>query len=213
MSAPTDIAGPAALALAALTPPQRAFLAALPKAELHAHLNGSIPLPLLQQLAAEYTPTPTSDPAPAPAPDAPAVHAGLARLTQPLAHIADFFALFPAIYALTATPPAVARAARAVLHAFLDADAAYLELRTTPRAAPGMTQRDYLAAVLAEVERWPPARAALLVCVDRRMPADAAAAVVRLAAALRAEGRRVVGVDLCGDPLVRAPRVCARLLT
>ena len=49
-----QIAGYARAALDSLTPAQITFLQSLPKAELHAHLNGSIPLPVLQELAAEY---------------------------------------------------------------------------------------------------------------------------------------------------------------
>ena len=99
-----QIAGPAAEALASLAPAQLAFLHALPKAELHAHLNGSIPLPVLHALAESYVPDAAS-------PDAAAVRAGLAQLQRgvTLDAIGDFFGLFPAIYALTATPPALAR--------------------------------------------------------------------------------------------------------
>ena len=48
-----EIAGFAADALHALTPAQIVFLRALSKAELHAHLNGCIPVQVLRKLAAE----------------------------------------------------------------------------------------------------------------------------------------------------------------
>jgi len=48
------IAGPAADALASLTPAQVTFLRSVEKAELHAHLNGSIPIGTLKELAREY---------------------------------------------------------------------------------------------------------------------------------------------------------------
>ena len=114
----------------------------------------------------------------------------------------------------TASAEGLAQATRAVLALFLDSDAdaplresqaAYLELRTTPRAsAPHMTRRQYLETVLDELERYPASRAALIVSVDRRMDATVAEEVVALAVQLCQEGRRVVGVDLCGDPLVSA---------
>ncbi|KAH9927428.1 Metallo-dependent hydrolase [Epithele typhae] len=216
-----QVAGPAGAALASLTHAQLTFLQHLPKAELHAHLNGSIPLPVLQSLAASYAPPTTTSTTTSSSSSSSssssitpeAVHAGIAALQAGvvLAEIDDFFGLFPAIYALTATPAALARAAAAVLAHFLEPapgptpdgaplppQAAYLELRSTPRATP--TRAAYLDAVLAEVERYPPERAALVVSLDRRMaPADAAECVA-LAVALRRAGRRVVGVDLCGTP-------------
>ncbi|PCH33178.1 Metallo-dependent hydrolase [Wolfiporia cocos MD-104 SS10] len=210
------IAGPAAAALASLTPAQLHFLRALPKAELHAHLNGSIPLPALQDLANQYLQTEQED--------SDAVRASIAQLQAgvTLNEIHEFFGLFPAIYALTSTPTALAQAARAVLAHFLlprtsllDPDpasstkpsspdgkfpeAAYLELRTTPRETSAMSRMKYVETVLDEVERYPADRAALIVSLDRRMSADVAAECVRCAVQLKEAGRRVVGIDLCGD--------------
>ncbi|KAI0271670.1 hypothetical protein BC834DRAFT_967114 [Gloeopeniophorella convolvens] len=137
------------------------------------------------------------------------IAAGLARLQAsagtPLHAITDFFSLFPAIHLLTSAPAPLTRATHGVLAAFLDGappDAAYIELRTTPRATPHMSRRACIEAVLRAVEARPAARAALVVSVDRRMAPSEACEVVRLAAQLRREGRRVVGVDLCGDPTV-----------
>ncbi len=48
------VEGFAAAALNALPAEKLAFIASLPKAELHAHLNGSIPLACLQELAREF---------------------------------------------------------------------------------------------------------------------------------------------------------------
>lgn len=194
----TPIAGPAAVALAALTPAQLSFIRSLPKAELHAHLNGSIPLSVLQSLAAERL---QSDPSSA---------ANLAALEKGvvLNEISDFFGLFPAIYSLTNTAPALARVTRAVLEQFLGPGAdgqpecTYIELRTGPRATEHLTRRRYLEAVLDEIEKYPVERAALIVALDRPVNLEVLREVVALAAALRGEGRRVVGVDLCGDPLV-----------
>ncbi|EKM60656.1 uncharacterized protein PHACADRAFT_133307 [Phanerochaete carnosa HHB-10118-sp] len=200
-----DIAGYAADALASLTPEEIEFLRELPKAELHAHLNGSIPIPLLQKIAneADFSSSAISS---------DAVKAGIEQLKTGVVfnELHDFFGLFPAIYALTATPETLAEAARAVLAQFLEPDpvspkgqpmAAYLELRSTPRTTPNMSRKQYLEAVLDEVERYPVERAALIVSLDRRMDAKTAEEIVSLAIKLRQEGRRVVGVDLCGDPL------------
>jgi adenosine deaminase len=206
-------AGPGEAALRALTPSQLSFLERLPKAELHAHLNGSIPLPLLQDLAREYTYTPpTDDDAGGVGIEAAEVLANVQRLRAGSAFstIDEFFKLFPAIYALTSTPASLKRVTRAVLSHFLDpssssaaAAVVYIELRTTPRETPHMSRRVYLETVLDEIETRSPDAAALIVSLDRRMTPDVAQEALELAIQLRREGRRVVGVDLCGDPTVR----------
>jgi adenosine deaminase len=148
------------------------------------------------------------------------VLAGVQRLQTGVAlgTIDDFFQLFPAIYALTSTPASLARATRGVLSHFLDPpssnstthattapEVAYIELRTTPRETAHMSRRAYLETVLDEIEVRPPDAAALIVSLDRRMTPEVAREVLALAVQLRREGRRVVGVDLCGDPTVRLP--------
>ena len=224
MSGPAPALAPADAALRALTPSQLAFLQRLPKAELHAHLNGSIPLQVLQSLAREYASASASSPAPNTntAITASDVLAGVQHLQTGVSFntVADFFTLFPAIYALTADPASLRLATRAVLAHFLDdpdpattttatattgqGQVAYIELRTTPRATPHMSRRVYLETVLDEIEARAQDAAALIVSLDRRMAPDVAREVLDLAVQLRREGRRVVGVDLCGDPTVRA---------
>ncbi|KAJ6585677.1 Metallo-dependent hydrolase [Mycena capillaripes] len=193
-----QISGPAAMALDSLSPSQLSFIQTLPKAELHAHLNGSIPILELQQMAHEYAQTSdkiASD----------SVKEGITKLQNGvvLDEIYDFFNLFPAIYALTSNPASLQRATRAVLAQFLDGthpQCAYLELRSTPRETPAMNKLEYVRTVLEEVERYHKSRAALIVSLDRRMSAEVLRECVAIASQLKAEGRRVVGVDLCGDP-------------
>ncbi|KZT09056.1 Metallo-dependent hydrolase [Laetiporus sulphureus 93-53] len=199
---PHKIAGYAADALHSLTPSQIKFLQALPKAELHAHLNGSIPLSTLQKLAHDYHSTNAHA-----ASEKDVVRAGIERLQRGvvLSEIHEFFGLFPAIYALTSTPDALEKATNAVMHHFLGdsldeyPQAAYLELRTTPRETPSMSRLQYLETVLNQVEKYPEHRAALIVSLDRRMSSEVAAECVDCAVKLKARGRRVVGMDLCGD--------------
>jgi adenosine deaminase len=210
------VAGFAAEALRSLTPAQVAYIKRLPKAELHAHLNGSIPLPVLRQLALEHAAADKSDSTYTPARLSPIVQAGLERLQNgvELNQIHDFFGLFPAIYALTSTPVAVRRATRGVLHEFLGGDnpqCAYLELRTTPRETPAMGRLEYMRAVLEEVEQYPPEAAAVIISLDRKMEEAVVEQCLDIARRLREEGRRIVGVDLCGDPTVRS-RLFAHLL-
>ena len=177
----------------------------MPKAELHAHLNGCIPLKTLQELA-EATPASSLY-------QDDLIKSGLETLRAgvELDDLDNFFALFPAIYALTSTPHATRFATKAVLRQFLEPgylrandppQCEYLELRTTPRANENMTREEYLNAVLDEVEVYTPDKAALLVSVDRRMSEEDAISVVEVAIKLRTQGRRVVGIDLCGTPTV-----------
>ncbi|KDQ59526.1 hypothetical protein JAAARDRAFT_174899 [Jaapia argillacea MUCL 33604] len=198
----------AAEALASLTDAQISFLQALPKAELHTHLNGSIPLPILQELAHAFLDKSSVNGSGGVSAVSESVKAGIERLELgvELNEIHDFFSLFPAIYALTSTPQALRTVTLAILEAFLDGlkpQCTYLELRTTPRETPAMTRREYLEAVLAEMEKFDPEgrRVNLIVSVDRRMSEGVVDEIMDLAIALRDEGRRVVGIDLCGDPL------------
>jgi adenosine deaminase len=195
------IAGPAAAALDSLSSSQIHFLRSLPKAELHAHLNGSIPISVLQELGSEY------DSIDSPSVDNESVKAGISKLRDgpSLETISDFFSLFPAIYALTSTPASLRRATRAVLSTFLDGDLPqcnYLELRTTPRQTGTMDRNQYLRVVLEELERYDQSRVGLIISLDRRMGDDVLSECVKLACELKAEGKRVVGMDLCGDPTV-----------
>jgi adenosine deaminase len=234
---------PADAALRALSPSQLAFLERLPKAELHAHLNGSIPLPLLQELAREYVSSAATgdDDGGTTSATTTAIAEILARVQHlqtgvELSVIDDFFPIFSAVYALTSTPASLKRVTRGVLSHFLDPQPApvpvpastsasasvpqangnaseaggwaavqYIELRTTPRATPHMTYRLYLETVLDEIEARAPDAAALIVCLDRRMTPEIAREVLELALQLRREGRRVIGLDLCGDPAAVRP--------
>ncbi|KAF9074507.1 hypothetical protein BDP27DRAFT_1317224 [Rhodocollybia butyracea] len=209
------VAGPAALALSSLSQTQLSFIKTLPKAELHAHLNGCVPISALRELAKAYN-VPIS-------PDTTTLNnaqiaGGINNLENfDLDDIHGFFAAFGTIYALIATRDALAEATRAVLVQFLgpsspsfdsESECTYLELRTTPRTTQTLSVEEYLDNVLAEVERYPSNRAALILSLDRRMPLSATGDgkpaiqdVVEIAIRLKQAGRRVVGLDLCGDPL------------
>lgn len=68
-----------------------------------------------------------------------------------------------------------------------------------------MSRRQYLEAVLDQVEKYPARTAALIVSIDRRMSIEDVMECVDLSIALKSSGRRVVGIDLCGDPLSGTP--------
>lgn len=98
----TQIAGPAADTLYSLVLAQIGFLQPTPKIELHAHVNGTIPFLLLQELATERFSTPS--------------------LTRPFARRSTRYAQVPRsrismiswIYALTPAPLTVVHAADAL---------------------------------------------------------------------------------------------------
>jgi len=197
----SEIAGPAAAALSSLSPDDVIFLQSLPKAELHAHLNGSIPIKTILELAQQYSPSSAQT---------TAVADTIEKLKSGviLNEIFDFFSLMPAIYALTSTLESVVIVTRAVLQSFLNTtgddtetpQCAYLELRTTPRTTPHMTRERYLTVVLDEIEMYPATQAALIVSVDRRMSDLDVEECISLAIEMKNRGRRVVGIDVCGDP-------------
>lgn len=200
-----NIAGPAAAALGSLTDEQLSFIRSLPKAELHAHLNGSIPIVVLQDLAREYHQSNSTSPSIGTLSNE-MIQSGINKLLDGPAidQISDFFSLFPAIYALTSTPSSLGRAARAVLSSFLDGEHAqctYLELRTTPREAPGMSREAYLRVVLKELSLYDKRQVGLIVSLDRRMGEEVLRESLDVSKKLKEEGERIVGVDLCGDPM------------
>ena len=115
------------------------------------------------------------------------------------------------IHRVTTSHAAIARITREVIDDFASDGVVYLELRTTPKhnAAADVTKRSYVAAVLDGVAAACCGRGGgdgssgaivvrLLLSIDRREGAEAAAETVALAAEFA--GRGVVGVDLSGDP-------------
>ena len=76
----------------------------------------------------------------------------------------------------------------------------YLELRTTPRTAPGMDKDSYVNTILSCIKAHGGElmMVHLILSIDRRNTASEAMDVVDLAMKYHSEG--VVGVDLCGDP-------------
>jgi adenosine deaminase len=63
-----------------------------------------------------------------------------------------------------------------------------------------MTRERYLAVVLDEIEMYPATQATLIVSVDRRMSVLDVEECISLAIKMKNRGRRVVGIDVCGDP-------------
>lgn len=181
------------------------FMRALPKAELHAHLSGSISKECLHDIWRR-----NQD------------RGQCLELEDPLTAIrsgndgfVDFVAFFPLfdsyIYALCNDIASVKYATERVLKEFSADGVRYLELRTTPRecVATGMGKEDYVKAVHDVILQWNQSERLklevfLILSVDRRMTLEEAMAVIDLAIQYQhnsADSRGcVVGVDLCGNP-------------
>ena len=166
----------------------------LPKAELHAHLHGSIrDATLLELLDA------------AAASSAPLAAMRVLRETERQRSLSDCFALFDSIHQVVDTPAAVERIAAEVVEDFAADGVRYLELRTTPRFDK-MTPYEYIDAIEHGVQRASAASSCvvrLLLSINRGQSVARADATVDLAISLCRSGYgRVVGVDLSGNPTV-----------
>lgn len=186
----------------------------LPKAELHAHLNGSIPLQVLQDLAEER--------------NVQLSPKFLEASNHQHRSLNDCFALFAELPAVINDLPALSCITKAALQLFADHHVVYLELRTTPkclarnfREVGTASKREYLETVIKEMKEFEekeeqrfradspndetkrlPMVCRLIVSVDRSRTLEEARENVDLAIQLRSESDRsyVVGVDLGGNP-------------
>ncbi|MEW5303563.1 MAG: hypothetical protein WDW36_006243 [Sanguina aurantia] len=116
------------------------FCQQLPKIELHAHLNGSVRLQSIRQLVAERGITDVTE----------QELASLDLAGRPRC-LLDAFKLFDIIHRVTTTHESVTWITTQVLHDFHQDGVVYCELRTTPKARPGMTKASYVEAVLTGI--------------------------------------------------------------
>ncbi|XP_077988430.1 N6-Methyl-AMP deaminase-like [Glandiceps talaboti] len=178
------------------------FCRQLPKAELHAHLNGSIGEKTMTKLIESYA----------------AKHKdsndkiGYWMTTMKKEEqrtYTECFQMFGIIHQLVDNTDAVSMVTKDVIQDFRDDNILYLELRTTPRDEPctGMTKMIYVETVVAAIkdciENGVDIIIRLLLSIDRRVTVDVAMEIVQLADEFKASSNGiVVGVDLSGDPKV-----------
>ncbi|XP_031473593.1 N6-mAMP deaminase-like isoform X3 [Nymphaea colorata] len=194
---------------------------ALPKIELHAHLNGSVRDATLLELAKDLG------------------NKGVLVFSD-VEHVikksdrslAECFKLFDLIHIITTDHATVSRITKEVVEDFAAENVVYLELRTTPKTNEtiGMTKSSYVEAVMkglravetVEVVLSPCASTlepepstsvndastkkkqgrifvCLLLSIDRRETTASAMETVQLALKMRNQG--VVGLDLSGNPI------------
>jgi adenosine deaminase len=170
------------------------YYESMPKVELHRHLEGSLRLSTLLEIAREqHLPLPHDGQL-----------AGLVQMQsgEPL-NFQNFLAKFQTLRLFYQTPQIIQRVTReAVEDAALD-QVRYMELRFTPVALSrqrGFALRDVMEWVCSSVEQASrdfhlPVR--LLVSMNRHEPLELAEQVIGLAVEFRHRG--VVGIDLAGN--------------
>ncbi|KAH8554667.1 hypothetical protein BGW37DRAFT_480601 [Umbelopsis sp. PMI_123] len=166
----------------------KAFCVALPKIELHAHINGSISFETIKKLTDRKK--------------AEKPHLADYKIPEnSLNDIGDFFPLFKLIYQLTDDIEAIKITTKDVIDEFARDGTKYLELRSTPRkyADTDLKTKDhYVQAVLSVVNQpRDDIVVKLILSVDRRNTLEEAMETVDLAIKYKNQG--VVAVDLCGD--------------
>ena len=115
-------------------PTRRAFIAAMPKVGLHAHINGSLPAATVLALLKDADPALYEAAAGQGEGSVVLRSEALLAMADPKARMARCFKVFDAVYRVMATAERMRTAVFAMLDAYRAENTAYLELRTTPRA-------------------------------------------------------------------------------
>jgi adenosine deaminase len=176
-----------------------ALIRALPKTDLHCHLDGSLRLETVLDLAAERG---VALPAHEPERLGRALHRG--ELCTSLEH---YLGAFEVTLAVLQDEPAIRRAARELVEDAAAEGIWYLEVRFSPvlHGQRGLSTEDALRAVLAGLAEGEaaqaaagraPIRAAVIVCGLRHLAPVATVALAELAVAYRRRG--VCAFDLAG---------------
>lgn len=120
------------------------FLRELPKVELHAHLNGSLCIDSIKELAENVYGQQTEE-----------FKTMCERFItfEKGANLNDCFEKFGFVHELTSTRKGLQYATELAVRDFAKDNVMYLELRTTPKSNGNMSRRDYLEAVVESVKK------------------------------------------------------------
>ncbi|XP_056355497.1 adenosine deaminase-like protein isoform X2 [Oenanthe melanoleuca] len=170
------------------------FYRRLPKAELHAHLNGCISSATMKKLMAQK---PNLQ-----------IQNGMTVIDKGKKRTLDeCFQMFQIIYRVTTRTEDILLVTKDVIKEFADDGVKYLELRSTPREenSTGMTKRMYVETVLEGIkqcqEEGLDIDVRLLIAINRRDGPEIAKQTVKLAEEfLHSSDGVLVGLDLSGDP-------------
>ncbi|XP_018577699.1 adenosine deaminase-like protein [Anoplophora glabripennis] len=115
------------------------FCRALPKIELHAHLNGSLSMSILTELGCMDTSI--------------VRYMNLTDILNKKERALDeCFKLFKVAHDATNTPDSVYIATKRVIEEFDHDNVMYLELRTTPRSEENMSKQEYIESVIKAIK-------------------------------------------------------------
>ncbi len=173
----------------------RATLARLPKVELHRHLEGSLRLSTLCEIARDFDL------------DVPTEPEQLRPLVQVMAHdepsSANFLSKFMTLRKFYRSPEIIRRLAFEVIEDAANDNVRYLELRFTPMAlakSNGYSLHDVshwmLAAVAEARQAFPQLHVELIASINRHETVEVAETVTQIAVDHKAD---IVGLDLAGD--------------
>ncbi|KAH8283800.1 hypothetical protein KR054_001831 [Drosophila jambulina] len=172
------------------------FLKELPKVELHAHLNGSLGIDSLRDLAERLYGSASEE------------------FSQLCARFIRFdgdsdldacFEKFAFVHDLTSTAEGLRYATELVVRDFARDNVQYLELRTTPKANANYSRREYLQHVIEAIrgarKMYPDILVKLLPSINRAEPVAVAEETVNLALELaQSHPDLILGIDLSGNP-------------
>jgi adenosine deaminase len=170
----------------------RELLHALPKTDLHVHLDGSLRTETMIELAREY-----GKPLPATQPDALRAHMVVADARN----LVDYLARFEITLSVLQTADALERVAYELAEDSAAENVRYLEVRYSPllSTAEGMRIEEAVEAPLRGLQRAErdfSIRSGLIICALRHMEPEVSLELAELAVAYK--GRGVVAFDLAG---------------
>ncbi|XP_045534029.1 adenosine deaminase-like protein, partial [Papilio machaon] len=173
------------------------FCHALPKIELHAHLNGSLSRSTMLQLQRHFADAGISDKSNAFF-DEFQIGAGDTR------NLSDCFQVFNIAHTLTSTPETLALATSLTLQEFQDDGCCYIELRSTPRDTNQMTKRQYVETIVQTMRNSSENLniiSAFIISINRSNGISEAEDIANLAIEYHKKFPDVVvGLELSGNP-------------
>ncbi|EDV43317.1 uncharacterized protein Dana_GF16581 [Drosophila ananassae] len=172
------------------------FLKKLPKVELHAHLNGSLGIESLRDLAERLYGSTSEE---------------FSQLCQRFiqfdrnSDLDACFKKFSFVHELTSTVEGLRYATELAVRDFDKDNVQYVEIRTTPKANSNYSRRDYLQTVIDAIrtarEKYPRILVKLLPSINRAEPLAAAEETVSLSIEFaRSHPDLVLGIDFSGNP-------------